>query len=98
MYHAGHFVEKCEYGFVHAQCRCFSYDKQTVRVVCDRPQEHAPVEEKPVSTNRSLHDRLTDMLSRYNEVVLFAPVQDRLADDIEQVVKDWLQDYVDEKK
>lgn len=98
MYHAGHFVEKCEYGHTHAQCRCPSYDKQTVRVVCDMPQAHAPVEEKPVSTNRTLHDRLTTALLQYDRVKLFAGEREQLADDLEQAVKEWLLDYVKEEE
>lgn len=46
-----HFIEVCEYGIVHAQCRCPG--KKTVRTVpCGTPEEHAPAEERPVLTTK----------------------------------------------
>ena len=32
-----HLKEVCEYGYVHAQCRCMAPNKTIERVTCDRP-------------------------------------------------------------
>jgi len=35
-----HFVEMCEYGIVHAQCRCPSKDKTVHTIKCNVPEAH----------------------------------------------------------
>lgn len=41
-----HFKEVCEYGHVHAQCRCPDPNKTTRAVVCNDPQ-HKPTAATP---------------------------------------------------
>lgn len=36
-----HFVNKCQYGYTHGQCRCPSKDKTVKQIMCDNP-EHIP--------------------------------------------------------
>lgn len=40
-FHSSHYAELCQYGQIHAQCRCPSSNKTITTIVCDRPSQHA---------------------------------------------------------
>lgn len=35
-----HYVERCQFGVVHGQCRCSSSVKSTKRILCTTPVQH----------------------------------------------------------
>lgn len=38
-----HFINMCEYGYVHGQCRCPSKDKHVNKVKCTTPSHVGPI-------------------------------------------------------
>ena len=45
-----HYIELCEFGGVHAQCRCPARDKPVTKVKCDMPEKHS----RPGETSETL--------------------------------------------
>jgi hypothetical protein len=41
MRHSGHGRQVCQYGMLHARCRCIEGAQVEIRVQCDRPAEHS---------------------------------------------------------
>lgn len=83
-----HFIEQCEYGMVHAQCRCPNPSKTVRTVKCNRAEEHAPsgsLEMKVIAgASSGISPELTLLGSN---VVLSYPHAEDLARSIDRLIR-----------